>query len=86
MDNDFKECRNCNSGWQIWLGHESYCGWCGHPVKGFHFECDTPSDHLFIYADQSGPTDDEPYRLALRVVNSGLVKVKIDDIKIVENH
>jgi len=77
MNEEYVECSSCNSGWQILLGEELYCGWCGTAVRGFRIISKKPIDDFLIYADE-----DKPQRLDFEVLNTGLVEISIDDITI----
>ncbi len=77
MKENIVACPSCNSGWEIIIGKEDFCGWCGSPVKGFEIELDEASEDILCYADEAGP-----FRFDFKIKNTGLVPIEINEIDI----
>ncbi len=71
-------CYQCNSGWEILPG-ESFCGWCGSPIKGFRVTPLFKENDVLRYIDE-----DDEFVLKFQVENYGIHKLSIDNIKIEE--
>lgn len=77
MRENIETCPSCMSGWEIIIGKESFCGWCGSPVKGFEIVLDEASKDVLCYVDEAGP-----FKLEFKIKNTGLVPIEINEINI----
>lgn len=70
------DCAHCNSGWDIDLDSDRYCGWCGAAINDFSIEVQEEQELFYL--------QNEEIIINLEIHNKGVKEINIDNIYIEE--